>query len=66
MDVSVPIQTRHEISLRYNLKDENSVKHGKAIVDYNSKPTLNGNYTFKTIIEYVNFQIIMSINCIVL
>lgn len=66
VDVSVPIQTRHEISLRYNLKDENSVKHGKAIVDYNSKPTLNGNYTFKTLIEYVNFQIIISINYIVL
>lgn len=51
IDVSVPIQTRHNISLSYNLKDENSVKHGKATVDYNSNRALDGNYTFKTVIE---------------
>lgn len=51
VDVSVPIQTRHDISLSYNLKDEDSVKHGKVIIDYNLNRTLDGNYTFKTVIE---------------
>lgn len=51
--ISVPVKTRHDINISYNLKEDGNIRLGNATVDYNFEQILDGNYSYKSVLEYV-------------